>query len=212
VRDFSLNDGPFSSLLKTKGITTFRESCDYIAALPYGRNSQRVDLTSVISEEKGTCSSKHGFLGRVLEENRIDDIHLIAGIFLMSPETHPVLSEFFKGKRYTSLPEMHCYLRSEGERYDYTTSVDRMPFIAPKIIREQRIEPHQTVDWKVKIHQEYIKAWLLRNPQIEISFRRSGRIGKSVVDCFRDWKGASVCSVILLLLCVETRSLHQSSR
>lgn len=168
--DFELNDGLFSILLKGEGVSTFNEACNYIAALPYGRNTERNDLSLVISEGRGTCSSKHGFLGRLLEENNIDDIHLIAGIFLMSPETHPVLTEFFEGKPYASLPEMHCYLRSEGERYDFTTPIDRMPAIAPKIIREQRIEPHQTGDWKVKIHQEYIKAWLLRNPHIEMSF------------------------------------------
>ena len=182
MRDFELNDGHFSALLKDKGITSFPEACTSIASLPYGRNSRRDDLSLVISEEKGTCSSKHGLLGRILEENNIDDIHLIAGIFLMSPETHPVLTDFFKGKPYSSIPEMHCYLRSEGQRYDFTSKDNRMPAIEPKIIREQRIEPHQTGDWKVKIHQEYIKGWLLRNPQIEMSFEE---IWKEREECIK---------------------------
>jgi hypothetical protein len=168
--DFELTQSEFSDLLKEKGIQSFTEACDYIRSLPYGRTSDRNDLSLLILEEKGTCSSKHGFLGRLIEENGFNDIQLIAGIFLMSPETHPVLTNFFKDKPYTSLPEMHCYLRYQGQRFDFTSLTTRIETIEPKIIREQRIEPHQTGDWKIKIHQEYIKAWLLRNPQIEMNF------------------------------------------
>lgn len=170
IPNFELKNGAFSELLISKGVRDFSEACDYIRTLPYGRTSDRSDLSLVIQEGKGTCSSKHGFLGRVIEENEYDEIQLIAGIFLMSPETHPVLTDFFKNKPYTSIPEMHCYLRYQGKRFDFTTNGNLLERIEPKIIREQRIEPHQTGDWKIKIHQEYIKAWLLRNPQIAMSF------------------------------------------
>lgn len=166
--DFSLKASTvYSGFFLSKGITTFHEACAYVAELPYGRNSKRDDFSLVLIEGRGSCSSKHGLLAALAEENDRYDIELIAGIFLMSDQTHSQLTGFFDDKPYTSIPECHCYLRYQRERFDFTDTSDAMARIAPKIVREQRIEPHQVIDWKPKIHQEYLKGWLLRNPQVE---------------------------------------------
>ena len=166
--DFQLKESfHYSDLFRSKGITTFHEACAHIAALPYGRNSKRDDFSLVLTEGRGSCSSKHALLAALAEENGREDIELIAGIFLMSEATHRKLSGFFDDKPYNVIPECHCYLRYKRERFDFTDTSNTMSRIAPKIVREQRIEPHQVVDWKPKIHQEYLKSWLLRNPQID---------------------------------------------
>lgn len=166
--DFQLKEVAFySDLFRSKGIYTFHQACTHIAALPYGRNSQREDFSLVLTEGRGSCSSKHALLAALAEENAREDIELIAGIFLMSDATHRQLTGFFDDKPYNVIPECHCYLRYKRERFDFTDTSDAMSRIAPKIVREQRIEPHQVVDWKPKIHQEYIKSWLQRNPHID---------------------------------------------
>lgn len=180
--NFRLRSTELSRLLSENEIHDFEGACSFVQQLPYGRNANRTDLTLVLKEGKGNCSSKHGFLAKLAEENEHFEIELIAGIFLMSPETHPVLTDFFKDKPYTSLPEMHCYLRFEKQRYDLTSIENKMPLIETKIIREQRIEPHQVGDWKVKIHQEYIKAWLLRNPQIEYTFEEIWKQREEIIN------------------------------
>lgn len=170
IPNFQLeSDGSFSMLLREKGIVDFSSACHYIASLPYGRNTNRTDFMLVVSEQKGTCSSKHAFLAELALENGVPEIELIAGIFLMSAETHPKLNGFFDSKPYNSLPECHCYLRYRGERFDFTTSQDAMQRIAPAIVREQRIDPNQVIDWKIVIHKDYLQRWLNRNPQIERS-------------------------------------------
>jgi hypothetical protein len=123
----------------------------------------------VITEQKGTCSSKHALLIELAEENAVTDVELIAGIFLMSPETHPQLTDFFADKPYTSLPECHCYLRFKGQRYDFTDTTNAMERIASKIVREQRIEPNQVRDWKVVIHKDYLQRWLNRQPALNLT-------------------------------------------
>lgn len=87
----------------------------------------------------------------------------------MDAATHPVLTDFFKDKSFNNLPELHCYLRYKGERFDFTSKTDRMPLIEVKIVREQRIEPRQVGDWKKVIHQDYLQKWLLRKPELKIS-------------------------------------------
>lgn len=182
--DFPLKEATvYSELFRLKDITTFHEACAYVASLPYGRNSKRDDFSLVLTEGRGSCSSKHGLLAALAEENDRYDIELIAGIFLMSEQTHRQLSGFFDDKPYASIPECHCYLRYQRERFDFTDTSDALARIAPKIVREQRIEPHQVIDWKPKIHQEYLKGWLLRNPQVnktleEVWAEREECIGK----------------------------------
>jgi hypothetical protein len=40
----------------------FEALIEKVKNIPYGRNSNRTDFSLVISENKGTCSSKHAFL------------------------------------------------------------------------------------------------------------------------------------------------------
>ena len=41
---------------------SFEELIVKVKNLPYGRNANRYDFSLVLSENKGTCSSKHAFL------------------------------------------------------------------------------------------------------------------------------------------------------
>ena len=167
--DFSLSEkGLITEMFTSKGIHTFKEACQFIQDLKYGRTSLGTDIGIVLKELKGTCSSKHGLLASLAEENKQNEIELIVGIFLMSPETHSKLEDCFVDKPFTVIPEAHCYLRYKGERYDYTVK-DSMNLIASKIVREQRVEPHQVGEWKVKIHQDYLEKWLKRNPNLEMT-------------------------------------------
>ncbi len=52
-------------LIKGKNIFTWNELTHFIRHLPYGRNSNRTDLSLVIKEQKGTCSSKHALLKEI---------------------------------------------------------------------------------------------------------------------------------------------------
>ena len=168
LQNFNINNsGEISNLFLEIGISDFHEACSHILKLPYGRISDSLNTELVIAEGKGSCSTKHSLLARLALENKQEDIELIMGLFLMSPETHPILEDFFKGKPYNVIPEAHCYLRSKGKRYDFTSTENNMHLIAPKIVREQRIDPHQIGEWKIAIHKDFLQRWLKRNPTLE---------------------------------------------
>lgn len=168
--DFELTSSePYSLRFREAGIHSFKAACDFIARLPYGRNANREDFSLVFSEGKGTCSSKHALLASLALENAHPEVELIAGIFLMNGETHPQLAAFFQDKPYPNIPECHCYLRVKGERFDFTDTSNALERIAPKLVREQRIDPHQVSDWKIVIHKDYLQRWLNRNPAFGMS-------------------------------------------
>lgn len=168
--DFELtSNDPYSVAFREAGISSFKDACDFVAQLPYGRNTNREDFNLVLSEKKGTCSSKHALLASLALENGHPEVELIAGIFLMSGETHLKLIDFFKDKAYQNIPECHCYLRLKGERFDFTDLSGGLERITPKLVREQRIDPNQVSDWKIMIHKHYLQGWLSRNPQFHIT-------------------------------------------
>lgn len=161
--DFELTDrGKYEDFLEQHNIRTFRELCACIAQIPYGRTSDRSNPALALTENKGTCSSKHGLLMEICEINGRQDIELIVGIFLMnenySPKVAPVLAKY----GLENIPEAHAYLRHEGKRYDFTTAKSDPSNFEPYLVREQRCDSQQVIDWKPMIHKHYIESWLKR--------------------------------------------------
>ncbi len=170
IPNFKLNaERPFSKKLIDLGILDFNSACEYVKNIPIGRNTSFNNFTLIIDENKGTCSTKHALLNELAEENNQNDIELMFGIYLISPETHPLLTNLFKDKGLTNLPESHCFFRHKGKRYDFTSQNNFLNLIETKIVREQRIDPTQVGEWKEKIHQDYLMRWVKRNSELKIS-------------------------------------------
>jgi hypothetical protein len=163
IRNFEITlPGLWSKPLQELQITDFAALCNYVHALPYGRNADRINFYQVLSESRGSCSSKHGLLATIAEAHEQTEIHLMVGIFLMSAKTHPVLTEMLASYGLTSIPEAHAYFRCDGQRYDFTFPGRDISAIEAFIVREQRCEPNQLVEWKPMIHRHYIDSWVKR--------------------------------------------------
>lgn len=170
MTDFGLSSaGRLSNELRSLNIHSFGEACDFVAKLPYGRNADRADTLLILKESKGTCSSKHAFLAELALEQGRKEVELICCIFLMSAGTHPKLASLFLEHGLSAIPEAHCFLRINGERFDFTSPGNPVADFGHTIVREQRIDPSQVADWKPMIHKHYIDGWLRRNPQISYS-------------------------------------------
>ncbi len=78
-----------TALINNKGIQTWEGIIEFVKTLPYGRNTNRTDFKLVITERKGSCSSKHSLLKKVADLNDIPDIKLILGVYKMSKNNTP---------------------------------------------------------------------------------------------------------------------------
>ena len=56
---------PISSVFMDRGIDNFRAAGRYLHHLPYGRNTDRADFRLVLTEGRGTCSTKHALLAEL---------------------------------------------------------------------------------------------------------------------------------------------------
>lgn len=163
------SNSTFTKKLKDYGIHDFQSLLFFVKQLPYGRNTNRKDLYLVISESKGTCSSKHAFLKTVADENNFTEVNLILGMYKMTESNtskiFPILSE----NNLEYIPEAHCYLKYRNERIDATSATSDFAKIENDILEEIEIQPEQVSGFKIKFHQKYLKNWIQKE-KIDFKF------------------------------------------
>lgn len=145
---------------KVTELNSGKKLTEFIKNLPYGRNKNRTDLGLVLSEKKGTCSSKHALLKSIADLNNIPNIDLVIGIYRMNQLNTPKIGTELTDNSIEFIPEAHCYLRINGIRTDLTTRKSEFQKIEKEIIQEKEIEPEQVAKFKVDYHKGFVKNWL----------------------------------------------------
>ncbi len=154
------SNDPLTKLAKAKGVSSWNELTAYVSKLPYGRNKNRVDLSLVLTEEKGTCSSKHALLKKLADLNEVLGVRLILGIYKMTQTNTPDIGDELARHSIEYVPEAHCYLEIDGEKMDFTTHQSDFDRIRMAIVDEIEIAPEQVGVFKIEYHQHYIRKWL----------------------------------------------------
>ena len=143
----------------------FEELIDKVKNIPYGRNANRYDFSLVLSENKGTCSSKHAFLKDFADKNEIENVKLYIGIFKMNEVNTQKLGDLLTKNNIKYIPEAHCYLKINQIPVDVTTSDSFYDKIKHDIIEEIEIIPNQVSDFKVEYHKAFLKKWIKETNQ-----------------------------------------------
>ena len=141
---------------------TWEETVNFVKHIPYGRNSNRYDFSLVISENKGTCSSKHAYLKDFANKNAIPNVMLIIGIYKMT-EHNTTIGNLLSLNSLTYIPEAHCYLKINKTVIDATSSDSNFDLIKDVILEEIVIEPNQVGTYKIAYHQAFLKKWIVEN-------------------------------------------------
>jgi hypothetical protein len=138
----------------------FESLIEKVKHIPYGRNSNRHDFSLVVSENKGTCSSKHALLKDFANNNNIPNVKLYIGIFKMNEENTSKIFPLLTENQVNFIPEAHCYLKINEIPLDVTTSESFYNKIQNDILEEIEIEPFQVAEFKLDYHKEFLKKWI----------------------------------------------------
>jgi hypothetical protein len=145
--------------VRSRGFESFEHLAEYVRKLPYRRTSNAQDSAAVLRQGCGTCSAKHQFLAAVAQDCGHTEVQLMVGIYEMSENNTPGIGAVLNEASLTSIPEAHCYLSIEGERFDFTgLSVGHSsPFAA--LLADYVVSPANLPQIKVVLHKEAIAAW-----------------------------------------------------
>jgi hypothetical protein len=154
--------GPLTVLLTSYNISTWDQLTGFVKNIPYGRNTNRTDLSLVLVENKGTCSSKHALLKGISDENNIHT-KLIVGLYKMTETNTPLIGKVLSNYNMAFIPEAHCYLIIKGVRLDYTSNSASFSKIEKALIEEIEIQSNQVAEYKIELHKTYLKKWIKQN-------------------------------------------------
>ncbi|HTN45648.1 MAG TPA: hypothetical protein VL098_04820 [Flavipsychrobacter sp.] len=162
-------DRPLSAAFRQRGITRFDEAIYFVRHLPYGRNADKLQLTTVFSDGCGTCSTKHAMLYELAQENAYEAVRLFVGLFRMNGENTPPVKRTLAAHQLSYIPEAHCYLKINGEIVDATKAHSKPSDFLTDLLQEIEIVPVQITDFKIAFHKNYLQHWLAENPSITCS-------------------------------------------
>lgn len=145
--------------VRALGLESFERLAEHVRKLPYGRTAITEDPLAVLRQGRGTCSAKHQLLAAVAQDCSHSEVQLTVGIYAMSEENTPGVGTVLNAASLTSIPEAHCYLSIEGERFDFTglSAGTSSPFAA--LLAEYTVSPTNLSQVKVELHKRAIAAW-----------------------------------------------------
>ncbi|WP_133406749.1 hypothetical protein [Parashewanella tropica] len=153
------------------GCNSFHKSCEYVSNIPYGRTTKSDDWSLVLIENRGTCSTKHALLKSLADELNLD-IQLTVGIYPMRESNTLGVGSVLQNTDFEYIPEAHCYLTFQGERFDFTRANCEAEEPINTFFQETEIQPDEVGHRKKEIHKTFIKkhfpkkgfeeVWLIR--------------------------------------------------
>lgn len=149
--------GEITSAFARADVYDYRAAARHVSHLTYGRNDDASDALVVLSEQRGTCSTKHALLRRLAFEQQLH-VQLVLGIFEMSGKNTPGVGAVLNKHGLESLPEAHCYLRAGGLRIDATRDFDGE--LSFDFLHEEEISAEQIGSYKTSVHKQFLSRWL----------------------------------------------------
>jgi hypothetical protein len=172
--------GPDSEAFREIGCGSYRRAARHLHELPYGRNSDRADFRLVLSEGRGTCSTKHALLAAVALEQKLP-VALTIGIYDMTEANTPGVGRVLSAHGLESIPEAHCYLTYSGRGVDITRSGVSPQMSIAHFHKEWAIEPAQIGAHKLALHHQYLHEWLRERRDLSVSFEELWRIREACI-------------------------------
>jgi len=160
IPNFSIHsDAELSKKCQNVGLSNFQQVAHHILNLPYRRNSSKENLSLVLTEACGTCSTKHAALTQLAIENNFQDLKLILGIYKMNEANTPGVGTVLQAKQLEYIPEAHVYLKYKNNRIDITRTVESETSAFDVLLLEKEILPKQIGDFKVTLHRDFLNQW-----------------------------------------------------
>ncbi|MEL6668349.1 MAG: hypothetical protein AAFP08_05230 [Bacteroidota bacterium] len=171
---------PITRLARQANLSNWEDLLTYVQHLPYGRTSNPTDLSLVITEQKGTCSSKHALLKKLADENKIKGVELILGMYLMNEANTPGIYPVLTNSGLSAIPEAHCYLQINGLRMDLTNPQSNIDKLRGDILEEISIQPEQVGAFKRSYHKNYLRKYK-KEKQLTQSFEQLWQIRENCI-------------------------------
>ena len=112
--------GKLSQELLKRGISEFHHAVRFIGSLPWGDITDSRRLEQLITEQKGTTTTKHALLAQLAMENQVDVIKPVLCTFNMNVDNTEAIKEILDKHCLQAIPEVVCLLKCHHTIFDIT--------------------------------------------------------------------------------------------
>lgn len=156
-----------SSIFISMGFFDFEQAFQYIRSLPLlSLHDATGNYRSVLDEQRGTNSSKHGILAHLIESHNIEEIHLMVGILLPDKNVLQDIGLDTAKLETERVPVAYSFFREKGRRLSCMGNEAEINLLEKYLVREQRCEAQQMITWKPVILNNFLENWCKRNNQV----------------------------------------------
>lgn len=180
--DFDIKPvGRISNQFLAYKISTFMEATKFVRQLAYRRNENKADLTTVFTDNCGTCSTKHALLKQLSDENNFTGLKLITGLFRMNASNTPKVSATLKKYKLDYIPEAHNYLKYLNQILDFTNENSKPADFENDLIEETEIRTDQITEFKINYHKQYLTNWLYKQSTLNLTLDELWKIREQCI-------------------------------
>lgn len=156
-----------SSIFISMGFFDFEQAFQYIRSLPLlSLHDATGNYRSVLDEQRGTNSSKHGVLAHLIESHGVEELHLMVGILLPEKSLLRELGMDIAQLETERVPVAYSFLRENGRRLSCMGHLAEISLLEKYLVREQRCEAQQMITWKPVILNNFLENGCKRNDQV----------------------------------------------
>lgn len=160
---FIVPGSPVSDTFIEHGVTTFYDAIRKVHHLPYGRVENPLEFGNIITEGKGTCSTKHATLKTLTDEHAIYGLQLELAIYAMCEENTPGVGATLDKYNLPYMLEAHTFLCYDDEVYDYTFAQSKNLKWKGAILMQTTIDTDQIGEYKKNYHKSVLADWIKRD-------------------------------------------------
>jgi hypothetical protein len=164
----SLTDkGSFSRLFLAHGLTEFRAACQWVKQLPYGSNSSHEDSRILFVEQQGTCTTKHGAIAHLAQEQNLP-VYKTLGFYRLTDEIVTGINALLTPCGLPFIPQIHCFLAYESFRVDLTEGncngknkiIEDYDFVV-------QVKPDLTLQEERQYYSDYLQRYFNLEPRLK---------------------------------------------
>lgn len=127
---------PVQDVFLGHGIASFRDACTWVQHLEYGDTTSGHTAAALLTEQRGTCSTKHGVIAMLAAEIGLP-VHKHLGFYRMDDAMVPGVRGLLEPFGLPFVPMVHCFLRygdvhvdlTEGNRDGRVRPIDGYDFV-----------------------------------------------------------------------------------
>lgn len=160
-------NGPVSEQFLRRKIISFQEACQWVKLIPYGSNSTSEDSLILFTEGQGTCTTKHGAIARLAQENNLP-VYKNLGFYRLNDAIVTGVNLILEPYGLDFIPQIHCFLTYGEYRVDLTEgncngknqTIEDYDFVVP-------VEPDLTYGQEEAYYLEYLQQYFAIAPRLK---------------------------------------------